>query len=99
MICIKVYLKWIAVHVNSVAKTIFRSTTRWRACGHEALARTPSQGTTHDTDDFAGSLGMSCVLADRKVLQKTPVLANCAIANVSQGTAKVHQSCVITLKS
>src|SRR5271166_1127034 len=74
-----------------------------------ALARTPSQGTTHHTDDLAGSLGLSCVRAasleetlgedsplatsmpatpatevqpedhrnalDRKVLQKTPVLA------------------------
>jgi len=36
--------------------------SRRRACGHEALARTPSQGTTHHTDDFAGSLGLSCVL-------------------------------------
>jgi len=31
-------------------------------CGHQALARTPSQGTTHHTDDLAGSLGLSCVL-------------------------------------
>ena len=85
---------------------IFRSA---RACGHQALARTPSQGTTHHTDDLAGSLGLSCVRGasveetlgensplatsmpatpgtevqaedhrnalDRKVLQKTPVLA------------------------
>jgi len=33
--------------------------TSARACGHQALARTPSQGTTHHTDDLAGSL---CVL-------------------------------------
>jgi hypothetical protein len=80
-----------------------------RACGHQALARTPSQDTTHHADDLAGSLGLSCVLGasleetlgensslatsmpetpgtevqaedhrnalDRKVLQKTPVLA------------------------
>jgi hypothetical protein len=37
---------------------IFRSA---RACGHQALARTPSQGATHHTDDLAGSLGLSCV--------------------------------------
>src|SRR5260370_28307259 len=83
--------------------------TSARACGHQALARTPSQGTTHHTDDLAGSLGLSCVRGasveetlgensplatsmpatpgtevqaedhrnalDRKVLQKTPVLA------------------------
>ena len=36
--------------------------TSARACGHQALARTPSQGTTHHTDDLAGSLGLSCVL-------------------------------------
>ena len=35
--------------------------TSARACGHQALARTPSQGTTHHTDDLAGSLGLSCV--------------------------------------
>jgi hypothetical protein len=35
--------------------------TSARACGHQALARTPSQGTTHHTDDLAGSLGPSCV--------------------------------------
>jgi hypothetical protein len=27
----------------------------------QARARTPSQGTTHHTDDLAGSLGLSCV--------------------------------------
>ena len=83
--------------------------TSARACGYQALARTPSQGTTHHTDGLAGSLGLSCVRGasleetlgedsplatsmpatpatevqpedhrnalDRKVLQKTPVLA------------------------
>jgi len=80
-----------------------------RARGHQVLARVPSQGTTHHTDDLAGSLGLSCVRGasleetldedsplatsmpatpatqvqpeddrnalDRKVLQRTPVLA------------------------
>jgi hypothetical protein len=79
------------------------------ACVHQALAKTPSQGTTRHTDDLARSLGLSCVRGasleetlgensplatsmpatpgtevqsedhrnalDRKVLQKTPVLA------------------------
>src|SRR6202035_3835192 len=83
--------------------------TSARACGHPALARTPSQGATHHTDDLSASLGLSCVRGasleetlgedsplatimpatpatevqpgnhrnalDRKVLQKTPVLA------------------------
>jgi hypothetical protein len=35
--------------------------TSARVCGHLALARTPSEGTTHHTDDLAGSLGLSCV--------------------------------------
>jgi hypothetical protein len=35
--------------------------TSARACGHQALARTPSQATTHHIDDLAGSLGLSCV--------------------------------------
>src|SRR5271166_38469 len=80
-----------------------------RPCGHQALPRTPSQGTRHHTDDLAGSLDLSWVRGasledmlgedsplatsmpatlatevqpedhrntlDRKVLQKTPVLA------------------------
>ena len=36
--------------------------TSARASGHQALAGTPSQCTTHHTDDLAGSLGLSCVL-------------------------------------
>jgi len=32
-----------------------------RTRGHQALAGTPSQGTTHHTDDLAGSFGLSCV--------------------------------------
>ena len=35
--------------------------TSARACGHQALARTPSRGTTHHTNDPAGSVGLSCV--------------------------------------
>src|ERR1700738_981342 len=96
---------------------------------HQALVRTPSQGTTHHTDDLAGSLGLSCVRGasleetlgensplatsmpatpateaqpedhrnalDRKVLQKTPVLAMAQSANVPQ-VPLVHQSCVRT---
>ena len=38
--------------------SIFRSA---RACGGQALARTPWQGATQHTDDLAGSLGLSCV--------------------------------------
>src|SRR5271165_655003 len=38
--------------------SIFRSA---RACGDQALARTPWQGATQHTDDLAGSLGLSCV--------------------------------------
>jgi len=38
-----------------------RRFSRRRACGHHALARTPSQGTTHHTDDLAASLGLSRV--------------------------------------
>ena len=83
--------------------------TSARACGHQTLAKTRSQGTTHHTDDLVGSLVLSCVLCasleetlgedsplatsmpatsatevqpedhrnalDRKVLQKTRVLA------------------------
>ena len=40
--------------------------TSARACGHQALARTPSEGTTHHTDDLAGSLGLSCVRSARR---------------------------------
>jgi len=39
--------------------------TSARACRHQALARTPSQGTTHHTDYLAGSLGLSCVRGAR----------------------------------
>jgi hypothetical protein len=35
--------------------------TSARACGHQGLARTPYQGTTHHTENLAGSLGLSCV--------------------------------------
>jgi hypothetical protein len=36
--------------------------TSARACGHQTLAKTRSQGTTHHTDDLVGSLVLSCVL-------------------------------------
>ena len=34
--------------------------TSARACGHQALVRTPSQGTTHYAEDLAGPPGLSC---------------------------------------
>jgi DNA-binding transcriptional LysR family regulator len=41
-----------------LAAPIFTSA---RACGYQALARTPSQDTTHHAGDLAGSLDLSCV--------------------------------------
>src|SRR6202521_6229195 len=42
--------------------------TSGRAYRHRALARRPSEGTPHHTNDLAGSLGLSCVRGARREL-------------------------------